>query len=109
MSNKASAPKGYGNKTVAELQQACQQLLFQLGQSLYNEAFSQREQSRIQDELEEMEDKLKYAQRAEEAKKIEENNRKVRAENSTTEDTATTLETSDSGESSDQTVSDTGA
>lgn len=100
MSNKANAPKGYNSKTVAQLQQESQNLLFQLGQALYNEAFSRREQDRIQDELTEMEDKLRYAQKAENAKQVEDNNKKVREEASKSTST---------GESDAKEVSNTGA
>lgn len=82
MSNKAPAPKGYNSKSVADLQRECQTLLFQLGQAIYNEAFSQREQERIQSELEEMESKLEYAKRKEQS----EDKAKVEVELPETED-----------------------
>lgn len=91
MSNKARGPKGYTNKSVKELQQASQQLLFALGQAHYNEEFSIREQNRIQDALEEIEETLNYAARQEAAKNkadteaAEKRNEEVRAETTQTQ------------------------
>lgn len=85
MSNKGQAPKGYSERSLIDIQNECRQLVFELGQAHYNEEFSCREQSRIQERLEELEPLLKYAQEEANRKQVEENNKKVREESATKE------------------------
>lgn len=79
--SKNSIPKGYTNQTVAQLARESQKCLFELGQAHYNEEFSIRQQNKLQDRLEELEEMLEYAKRQEQAAEIAKKNAEVRKEN----------------------------
>jgi len=109
MSNKAKVPNGYNSKSIQELQREAQQLLLELGQAHYNEEFSIREQNRIQERLEELENQMKYAAKAEADKVTEENNAKVRAEYAAKKESVESGSPSTPEVKDDQTVSNSGA
>lgn len=113
MSNNAKGPKGYNNKSVQELQQESQQLLFRLGQAIYNRDFSEREIDNVSEQLEEMESKLEYAKRAEDSKAVAKKNKEEQEDaKGNTNDESGTSESSEvqaNGASGDEAVPSTGA
>lgn len=79
--SKNGIPKGYTNQSVTQLQAQSRQLLYDLGCAYYNEESAIREQSRLQDMLQELESLLAYATRQEQAETVAKKNAEVRAEN----------------------------
>lgn len=73
MSNKSisGAPKGYNGESSTELRKKAQDLLFQLGQASYNKEFSRRQEVELNFGLEDLEEKIAYAVKSEQAAKTE--------------------------------------
>lgn len=99
--SKNKIPKGYSSKSVKQLQEDSQRLLFELGQMAYNEDFARRKQYEINQRLEELESALNYAsqkeanEQAAKDKQTEKENEQKRAEYAKAKEATQTAGTQD--------------